>query len=127
MIRKKTFLNQKHIKNLVKNAMLEDLRPDGDVTGQLIKSKKNIMTKFQINLPKTIFSMKANLPTKEPEFLKFLSFGSFALLIIWLSALLVEKIETISFVLVSPSQEIALKVLKIFFFACQYVSNIKEI
>jgi isoleucyl-tRNA synthetase len=29
------------------------------------------MTKFQINLPKTAFSMKANLPTKEPEFLKF--------------------------------------------------------
>ena len=29
------------------------------------------MSKFQINLPKTAFSMKANLPTKEPEFLKF--------------------------------------------------------
>jgi len=29
------------------------------------------MTKFQINLPKTAFSMKANLPLKEPEFLKF--------------------------------------------------------
>ena len=29
------------------------------------------MSKFQINLPKTEFSMKANLPSKEPEFLKF--------------------------------------------------------
>ncbi len=29
------------------------------------------MTKFQLNLPKTAFSMKANLPKKEPEFLKF--------------------------------------------------------
>ena len=25
------------------------------------------MTKSQINLPKTAFSMKANLPTREPE------------------------------------------------------------
>ena len=29
------------------------------------------MSKFQINLPKTAFSMKANLPTREPEFLKY--------------------------------------------------------
>jgi len=29
------------------------------------------MSKFQINLPKTAFSMKANLPTRELEFLKF--------------------------------------------------------
>ena len=29
------------------------------------------MSKSQINLPKTAFSMKANLPTKEPEILKF--------------------------------------------------------
>ena len=29
------------------------------------------MSKFQINLPKTAFSMKANLPTREPEFLEF--------------------------------------------------------
>ena len=29
------------------------------------------MNKFQINLPKTVFSMKANLPEKEIEFLKF--------------------------------------------------------
>ncbi len=29
------------------------------------------MSKFKINLPKTAFSMKANLPLKEPEFLKF--------------------------------------------------------
>ena len=28
------------------------------------------MTKSQINLPKTAFSMKANLPTREPEILK---------------------------------------------------------
>tara|TARA_Y100001970_G_scaffold288792_1_gene417066 strand:+ start:2913 stop:5630 length:2718 start_codon:yes stop_codon:yes gene_type:complete len=29
------------------------------------------MSKSQINLPKTVFSMKANLPTREPEILKF--------------------------------------------------------
>ena len=29
------------------------------------------MTKSQINLPKTAFSMKANLPTKEPEILNY--------------------------------------------------------
>ena len=29
------------------------------------------MNKSQINLPKTAFSMKANLPTKEPEILKY--------------------------------------------------------
>ena len=28
------------------------------------------MSKSQINLPKTAFSMKANLPTREPEILK---------------------------------------------------------
>ena len=28
------------------------------------------MSKTQINLPKTAFSMKANLPTREPEILK---------------------------------------------------------
>jgi len=49
VIRKKTSLNQKHIKNLVKNAMLEDLRPDGDVTSQLIKNKKKIKAKIISN------------------------------------------------------------------------------
>ena len=29
------------------------------------------MSKSQINLPKTVFSMKANLPTREPETLKY--------------------------------------------------------
>ena len=29
------------------------------------------MTKAQINLPKTAFSMKANLPTREPEILEY--------------------------------------------------------
>ena len=29
------------------------------------------MSKSQINLPKTAFSMKANLPIREPEILKF--------------------------------------------------------
>ena len=29
------------------------------------------MSKSQINLPKTAFSMKANLPTKEPEILDY--------------------------------------------------------
>ena len=28
------------------------------------------MSKAQINLPKTTFSMKANLPTREPEILE---------------------------------------------------------
>jgi nicotinate-nucleotide pyrophosphorylase len=45
VIRKKTSLNQKYIKNLVKDAMLEDLRPNGDVTGQLIKNKKKLKQK----------------------------------------------------------------------------------
>jgi nicotinate-nucleotide pyrophosphorylase (carboxylating) len=49
VIRKKTSLNQKYIKNLVKNAMLEDLRPDGDVTSQLIKNKKKIKAKIISN------------------------------------------------------------------------------
>jgi len=49
VIRKKTSLNQKHIKNIVKNDMLEDLRPDGDVTGQLIKNKKKIKAKIISN------------------------------------------------------------------------------
>ena len=29
------------------------------------------MSKTQINLPKTIFSMKANLPSKEPEIIEY--------------------------------------------------------
>ena len=29
------------------------------------------MSKSQINLPKTAFSMKANLPTREPEILEY--------------------------------------------------------
>ena len=29
------------------------------------------MSKEHLNLPKTAFSMKANLPNKEPEYLKF--------------------------------------------------------
>ncbi len=49
MIRKKISLNQKYIKNLVKNAILEDLRPNGDVTGQLIKNKKKIKAKIISN------------------------------------------------------------------------------
>jgi nicotinate-nucleotide pyrophosphorylase (carboxylating) len=49
VIRKKITLNQKYIKNLVKNAMLEDLHPNGDVTGQLIKNKKKINAKIISN------------------------------------------------------------------------------
>jgi nicotinate-nucleotide pyrophosphorylase (carboxylating) len=49
VIRKKISLNQKYIKNLVKNAILEDLRPNGDVTGQLIKNKKKIKAKIISN------------------------------------------------------------------------------
>ncbi len=49
MIRKKISLNQKYIKNLVKNAILEDLRPNGDVTSQLIKNKKKIKAKIISN------------------------------------------------------------------------------
>ena len=29
------------------------------------------MSKSQINLPKTVFSMKANLPVREPEILEY--------------------------------------------------------
>ena len=39
---KKLSLNKKYIKGVVKNAMLEDLRPHGDVTTQLIKNKKKL-------------------------------------------------------------------------------------
>jgi len=49
VIRKKPLLNQKYIKNIVKSAMLEDLRPDGDITTQLIKSKKKIKAKIVSN------------------------------------------------------------------------------
>jgi nicotinate-nucleotide pyrophosphorylase (carboxylating) len=49
VIRKKISLNQKYIKNLVKNAILEDLRPNGDVTSQLIKNKKKIKAKIISN------------------------------------------------------------------------------
>ncbi len=49
MIKKKNSLNQKYIKNLVKNAILEDLRPNGDVTSQLIKNKKKIKAKIISN------------------------------------------------------------------------------
>jgi nicotinate-nucleotide pyrophosphorylase len=45
----KPTLNQKYIRSIVKSAMLEDLSPHGDVTTQLIKSKKNLRQKlFQI-------------------------------------------------------------------------------
>ena len=46
---KKPSLNQKYIKSVVKNAMLEDLRPHGDVTSQLIKSKKKLKAKIISN------------------------------------------------------------------------------
>jgi len=46
---KKSSLNQKYIKSIVKNAMLEDLHPYGDVTTQLIKNKKKIKAKIISN------------------------------------------------------------------------------
>ena len=49
MIRKKPFLNQKYIKNIVKNALKEDLYPDGDVTSQQISNKKKIKAKIISN------------------------------------------------------------------------------
>jgi nicotinate-nucleotide pyrophosphorylase (carboxylating) len=49
VIRKKPFLNQKYIKNIVKNAMKEDLYPNGDVTSQQINSKKKIKAKIISN------------------------------------------------------------------------------
>ena len=50
MIRnKKPSLNQKYIKSIVKNAMLEDLHPHGDVTTRLIKNKKKIKAKIISN------------------------------------------------------------------------------
>ena len=49
MIRKKPFLNQKYIKNIVKNALKEDLYPNGDVTSQQISNKKKIKAKIISN------------------------------------------------------------------------------
>jgi hypothetical protein len=34
-------------------------------------AKESIMSNSQINLPKTAFSMKANLPVREPEILEY--------------------------------------------------------
>ncbi len=45
----KPTLNQKYIRSIVKNAMLEDLSPHGDVTTQLIKSKKKFKAKIISN------------------------------------------------------------------------------
>tara|TARA_B100001013_G_scaffold57635_1_gene30256 strand:+ start:27 stop:875 length:849 start_codon:yes stop_codon:yes gene_type:complete len=45
----KPTLNQKYIKSVVKSAMLEDLSPHGDVTTQLIKSKKKFKAKIISN------------------------------------------------------------------------------
>jgi len=46
---KPTTLNQKYIRSVVKSAMLEDLSPHGDVTTQLIKSKKKFKAKIISN------------------------------------------------------------------------------
>jgi len=79
VIRKKTSLNQKYIKNLVEDAMLEDLRPNGDVTGQLIKNKKKIKAKIisnqtgvigGLNFAKEVFKYsdkKINFKTKTKD------------------------------------------------------------
>ena len=79
MIRKKISLNQKYIKNLVKNAILEDLRPNGDVTSQLIKNKKKIKAKIisnqtgvigGLNFAKEVFKYsdkKINFKTKTKD------------------------------------------------------------
>jgi nicotinate-nucleotide pyrophosphorylase (carboxylating) len=79
VIKKKTSLNQKYIKNLVKDAMLEDLRPNGDVTGQLIKNKKKIKAKIisnqtgvmgGLNFAKEVFkysNKKINFKTKTKD------------------------------------------------------------
>ena len=45
----KPTLNQKYIRSVVKSAMLEDLSPHGDVTTQLIKSKKKFKAKIISN------------------------------------------------------------------------------
>ena len=45
----KSTLNQKYIRSVVKSAMLEDLSPHGDVTTQLIKSKKKFKAKIISN------------------------------------------------------------------------------
>ena len=45
----KPTLNQKYIRSIVKSAMLEDLSPNGDVTTQLIKSKKKFKAKIISN------------------------------------------------------------------------------
>ena len=46
---KKPSLNQRYIKKIVKNAMMEDLQPHGDVTTQLIKNKKKLKAKIISN------------------------------------------------------------------------------
>ena len=53
-------------------------------------------------------------------FIKFFSFGSLYFLIKGFFDLLVANIDTISFVLVSPSQEIALNVVFILFFKISF-------
>ena len=45
----KPTLNQKYIRSIVTSAMLEDLSPHGDVTTQLIKSKKKFKAKIISN------------------------------------------------------------------------------
>ena len=45
----KPTLNQKYIRSIVKSAMVEDLSPHGDVTTQLIKSKKKFKAKIISN------------------------------------------------------------------------------
>ena len=45
----KPTLSQKYIRSVVKSAMLEDLSPHGDVTTQLIKSKKKFKAKIISN------------------------------------------------------------------------------
>jgi nicotinate-nucleotide pyrophosphorylase (carboxylating) len=45
----KPTLNQKYIRSIVKSAMMEDLSPHGDVTTQLIKSKKKFKAKIISN------------------------------------------------------------------------------
>jgi nicotinate-nucleotide pyrophosphorylase (carboxylating) len=45
----KPTLNQKYIRSVVKSAMFEDLSPHGDVTTQLIKSKKKFKAKIISN------------------------------------------------------------------------------
>ena len=55
----KISLNNNFVKNVVKLALNEDLYPSGDITSDLINSKKNISLKLICNQPAIIGGNRA--------------------------------------------------------------------